>query len=387
MLPNRFFMLNFNTIIQNEYESAYGNAYDLSLKRQFSKPKIYNAKGDLTKRWYVYFSYRDPKSGKLTRQTPFYGNANTYKTKEERFAVLTIYRNIIYKYLNEGYGPYKDNSEIKFKDVEESQDSSLRLEGLEAVKPTETVPNTDEDSQNLIKVENAFESVLKIKQRELRVSSLRSFKSHLKIFREWLKNECPEIIHVHEIDRSSVNSFLNTIQVETSARNRNNYRATLSSAFESLYDNEIVPLNIVKQIKKLKTKPTRHIRYSEEQQQAIFSFLKKEDPLILLYIKFIAYSFMRPLEVCRLKIGDIDKEKKIVSFMPKNGSLKTKIIPDILLKEIPDLSKMNKQAYLFTAEGIGKFTETKLENRRSYFTARFNKITKERFALGLEHTM
>ena len=95
-------MLNFSAIIQNEYESAYGNAYDLSLKKQFSNPKIYTAKGDLTKRWYVYFSYRNPETGKLKRQTPFYGNANTYKTKEERMAVLTIYKNIINKYLNEG---------------------------------------------------------------------------------------------------------------------------------------------------------------------------------------------------------------------------------------------------------------------------------------------
>jgi hypothetical protein len=38
---------------QNEYESAY----DLSVNRIFSTPKIYSANGDLKKRWYIYFSY------------------------------------------------------------------------------------------------------------------------------------------------------------------------------------------------------------------------------------------------------------------------------------------------------------------------------------------
>lgn len=34
--------------------------HDLEHKKQFSVPKIYNAKDDLNKRWYVYFSFRNP---------------------------------------------------------------------------------------------------------------------------------------------------------------------------------------------------------------------------------------------------------------------------------------------------------------------------------------
>ena len=48
---------------------------------------------------------------------------------------------------------------------------------------------------------------------------------------------------------------------------------------------------------------------------------------------------------------------------------------------------MESEAFLFTAEGMGKFTKTKLENRRSYFTNRFKKRVKGRFELDLEHTM
>jgi hypothetical protein len=41
------------------YDNEYESAYDLTQKRAFSSPKIYTANGDLKKRWYVYFSYRD----------------------------------------------------------------------------------------------------------------------------------------------------------------------------------------------------------------------------------------------------------------------------------------------------------------------------------------
>ena len=101
-------MPNFKELITFEYESAY----DLSVKRNFSIPKIYSANGDLKKRWYIYFSFRDPENGKLVRQTPFYGNTNKYKTKEDRMSVLVTYRKVLLKLLEQGYDPYSDNLEL-----------------------------------------------------------------------------------------------------------------------------------------------------------------------------------------------------------------------------------------------------------------------------------
>ena len=63
-------MSTLKELITFEYKSEYESAYDLSLKRNFSNPKIYSAGCDLKKRWYVYFSFRDPKSGRLKRVTP-----------------------------------------------------------------------------------------------------------------------------------------------------------------------------------------------------------------------------------------------------------------------------------------------------------------------------
>lgn len=76
-------MSNFKELITFEYENEYESAYDLSVKRKFSIPKIYSANGDLKKRWYIYFAYRDPETGKLERQTPIYGAPINIKPRKK----------------------------------------------------------------------------------------------------------------------------------------------------------------------------------------------------------------------------------------------------------------------------------------------------------------
>ena len=76
-------------IFQELLTNEYANAYDLSTNSLFSEPKIYIANGDLSKRWYVYYSYRNPKTGKMERQNPIYKDINRYKTKYERMENLS----------------------------------------------------------------------------------------------------------------------------------------------------------------------------------------------------------------------------------------------------------------------------------------------------------
>jgi integrase len=179
--------------------------------------------------------------------------------------------------------------------------------------------------------------------------------------------------------------FLFYILQKTSARNRNNYRASLSSLFQNLKDNDIIPSNFISEIPILKSTPNRNKTYSDQQHESIFKYLEDNDPLLLLFIKFISYNFLRPIEVCRLTIGDIDLKNKRLSFKAKNSPLKVKIIPDILMKNMPDLSQMEKNNFLFTPNGIGFPWETALVNKRNYFSGRFRKIIKKQFGLGIDY--
>lgn len=66
-------------------KTEYATAYDFNIMKKYSEPKIYNANGDLSKRWYVYYSFRNPKTGKLTRQTPIYAEVNRFSTLNCKF--------------------------------------------------------------------------------------------------------------------------------------------------------------------------------------------------------------------------------------------------------------------------------------------------------------
>jgi integrase len=83
-----------------------------------------------------------------------------------------------------------------------------------------------------------------------------------------------------------------------------------------------------------------------------------------------------------LKIQDVDLKEGRIYVKAKNKAVKIKILPDILKKEIPDLSEMNPNAFLFTPNGFGLDWDAKENNKRDFFSKRFNTIVKEKFELN-----
>lgn len=371
-------MSNLNEFLTFEHRSEHTFEHTLPLKKLFSDPKIYNAKGDLSKRWYVYFTFRNPESGKLQRMQNVYGKANNYKTKETRLEILTVYRKTLLKLLNEGFNPFSDNKE--YFENRSKQKARLAKEGGIAPNPEEK-----EGGQPKMPLKDAFEFGLKLKEKLLNKTTKRTYHNRIKNFLIWLKVEHPEVKNIDSLDKKLVTAFLNYILDKTSARTRNNFRMDLSSLMQVLEDNDIVPLNFIKRIPVLKTIPQRNKTYTKEKQEDIYQYLEQQDPLLLLYIKFISYNFLRPIEVCRLRIGDIDLENKTIQFKAKNSPLKTKIIPDLLLNDLPDLSKINTSLCLFTPEKIGGEWNTTIDNKRDYFTKRFKRTVKDHFGLGPDY--
>ncbi|MFC4817631.1 tyrosine-type recombinase/integrase [Flavobacterium sp. GCM10023249] len=85
----------------------HGNEHDLSFKKQYSEPKIYTANDDLSVRWYVYYSFRNPIDGKLTRQKNVYLGVNRFKTLKERTKAIEGLRKKLLQLLENGFNPYE----------------------------------------------------------------------------------------------------------------------------------------------------------------------------------------------------------------------------------------------------------------------------------------
>jgi len=375
-MPKLIELLTFD--VENEYDCAY----DLPVKKNFSSPKIYTANGDLQKRWYVYFSYRNPETGKLQRVTPIYGSANKYKTKEARLSILVFYRKLIVKFLKQGYNPFEDNTESYWKDKD---NSNAMIEGGKKEPVTIAASDSTLAQEPKMTLKEAFDFGLKLKEKLINAATKRNYVNRIKSFLKWMQENYPDIQTIDQLKKRNVTEFLNEVLNRASARTRNNFRVDLSSIMQVLEDNDIVTNNFVKKIPVLKSIPQRNKTYTVQMQEDIFKYLETEDPILLLYIKFIAYNLLRPIEVCRLKVGDLNLTDKIISFKAKNSPLKKKIIPELLINDLPDLSRLNAKSLLFTPEKIGGEWDATVDNRRDHFTKRFKAVVKDHFNLGVDY--
>ncbi len=339
----------------DKLQTAYATAYKHGLeKKKYTEPKIYHGGDnfDLSKRWYVYYSFAKPdlfdKLGKpvLVRQTPVTMSVNKqFKTKAERLLHLGIIKEVLSEMLKEGYSPYKDKLKLDSKSLEYTASAALDF-------------------------------AYNIKVNELSETSIKDYKSRYGRFKKYLDKKNLLDKSILSITKQTVNNYLQSIVKTSSARNRNNTRIVLSSLFAELEDNDIIPRNFIENIKVLNTKSVSHKTYSLDVLEGLFAFIKENDPLLLLFIKFVSYNFLRPIEVCRLKVEDVFLAQKLLRFQAKNKPEKTKIVPDIVLREIKDLDFSEQNHFLFTPNGVGVWDATE-SSRRDYFTKRFWKLKKK----------
>ena len=231
----------------------------------------------------------------------------------------------------------------------------------------------------------AFDFSLELKDKLLAAKTKQGYEYKVNTFLKWLSEHHPNIKTIDQLDKKTAVAFLNFILLRNSSRHRNNHRTCLSSLMQVLEDNEIITTNFIKNIPILKSIPERNKTYSVTMQEKIFAYLEKEDPILLLYIKFISYNLLRPIEVCRVRIKDVNLIDKTIQFKAKNKPFKTKIIPEILLKDLPDLSNINKDYFLFTPDKIGGEWDATENNRRDHFTKRFKSVVKNHFNLGTDY--
>jgi len=375
------------------------------MKLKFSEPKIFTGgvdidqwsklstaqkKDALDKYWYVYFSFRDPKTGKLKRQTNIKVGANNFKDMRKRIAHLrTLQRNLLLM-LEAGFDPYGDNTELEMAFMGKTPNTRTAERIVEVippepvptvlpmqrftpirptanfqstppiptqpipiqpipqvptVQPTQTVapkpsvPDSTEIETEIVSIIEAFDLAMKTKQNVLNENSYVKFKSRINRFRKWLEKNSLSEGPIKSITKKTIITYLNEVLNETSARNRNNTRTDLSSFFQVLEDNDIILENFIKKLNVLKSTPTRNKTYTPAMERDIDDYLQENDTLLRLLTQFISYCLLRPIEICRLKIGDLDIQDRKIYVKAKNSPVKIKIIPEILLEQLPDLSK------------------------------------------------
>jgi integrase len=299
--------------------------------------------------------------------------------------------------LEAGYNPYvKDNSHVKRKLM--GQTPEVIVEKPKPVKkvikvnskPIKTKKEVEVISQPIkeeviVSLEEAKKLVLDTKERVLSMSSFPQFRSRINRFYKWLyENDFKETDDIKSINKKTVIQYLNTVLQDSSARNRNNTRNDINAFIETLIDNDVLQENFVARLKKLKSTPKRNKSYNSEQLKNIKDYMVKNDPILSLFVDFVSYGFLRPIEVCRIKIGDLNIKDKKMQIQAKNKLVKEKIIPNILFNKLPDLTGFSPEDFLFTTNKIGGQWDVSEVNKRGYFSKRFKKV-KDHFGLNEDY--
>jgi integrase len=382
-------------------QRVHARVHDCPMKLNYSEPKIFTGGVDislwsklsteekkeaLSKNWYVYYSFRNPTSGKLKRQVNIKAGANKFKTKKERFAFLKTMQQALLELLEYGFNPYVDNSALEQEMFSEEITTEIKSKNHKeqevVTKEQEKVANQEESIS--LSISEAFKMTLELKVNMMNKNSYVQYKSRIGLFEKWLKEKEYYKNPISSLNKKIVIEYLNDVLKRTSARNRNNSRTDIASMFQLLEDNEEVKDNFVRKIAVLKSVPKRNKTYSPKLEKEIYLHLKKEDPHLLLFVKFISYSILRPIEICRLKIEDVDVQDKKLYVKAKNKPVQIKIIPEILLKDLPDLSNKDPKAFLFGRFEVGQEWDAEETNKRNEFSKRFKKI-KDHFKLGEEY--
>jgi integrase len=389
-------MSSISLLLQNVHVLVH----DFPMKANFSKPKFYTGGVDpkqwnklsktdqsaaLSRDWYVYFSFRNPATGKMERQLNIKKGINSFKTKTERLEQMELISESLLILLKKGFNPYADNTQLenklyKSKEPIEKIDDNISLPNL---INSENKIEVDQVEKELT-VREAFNFGLKIKANVLGKTSYSGYQGRINRFLNWLDQNEGSNIRISSLTKKIFINYLNYVLQNTSASNRNNTRTDLSSLLQVLVDNEIIKENFIKSINVLKSSPERNKTYSNNQEVEILKFIAENDAILLLFIQFISYNYLRPVEVCRLKVGDLDIEGKKLFVRAKNKTVKVKIIPKKIIELLPDLTAINPNHYLFTPTLIGGEWDAEENNRRDYFSKRFKTI-KDHFGLNKDY--
>ena len=310
----------------------------------------------LRKSWYVRWYFLNPKTNKLERQVNIKSGVNRLSKMTDRIKRLKKIKNHVKKAIKDGYSPYE-----KINDNFETEKKYINIK--DALKKAH-------DHSNLTVSKVTSNDYFYAKEQFLKfIGSTNQLKD------------------IKEVNKTTILKFLNQKLEKTSARTRNNYKSSLSALFTVLENKlNLIERNFIKDISNEKTKVKTDRTFTKTELKNIVEWLKYTDPYLLTYIRFIAYNFLRPVEVNRLKVKDINLEESLLYFQAKNKPLKIKRIPSIFIEDIKSLNLhlYNAEHFLFTPKNEPAEWNSSDNSRRDTFSKRF-KIVKNKFNLGSQY--
>lgn len=299
------------------------------MKKSFAsyKPaKVFTRRGDLDKEWYVEFKFFDPDKNdfKRIRET---NNANRIHDPVLRLKCLQSHANALNKRLAEGWNPLEKRIDQHVVYSEDSWETCVHI-------------------------------ILADKAQSVQAASLSQYRYVLQYFTQFLRNRRMSTDHPRNITKNTVIDYLtwriSSFKIRRGSRDKD--LVILVSAFKVLKLRGIIKDNPASDIPRLGDRPEKHEPYTPQELRKLMNYLEDNDRKML-HFCILVMSAIRPAEILRLQVKDIDIANGVVvikNTKSKNAYSRVSRIPAVLLSYLADFDISGYPASYYVFNPTGK---------------------------------
>ncbi|MBQ6186021.1 MAG: tyrosine-type recombinase/integrase [Bacteroidales bacterium] len=203
-------------------------------------------------------------------------------------------------------------------------------------------------------ISDAMDAFLSVKQKEVEPTSMRSYRSYVKLFREWMvTNQVSPDTPVSSIGKEVAMSLMDDVEGAMTAKSFNNYLTFFRNLFNWMKSKGYTMDNpfddIPKKARRLTVKQRR--TFSEDELARLWAYLQGAGAARLAMCMVCYACLIRPKEIVMLKCGDVDLEKNLIhidSQVAKNDHESFRTIPDDLARVFRMLNLLVPGHFLFS---------------------------------------
>lgn len=205
------------------------------------------------------------------------------------------------------------------------------------------------------KLTNAMERYLAERSLDIREDSKRAYASQIRMLTAWIHKNKLTDMYVTGFTKFHADEYLTEkfVVQKISSTTYNNYLVFWKTAWEWFIrkgyckENPFKDFNVKKRSEKI-----REI-IPPEWDQKIIDYCIHNNPRLALVCQLVYGSFLRPLEICRLKVSDIHFDKSAIFVQPKaakTGKARWAVLPEATIQMMFELNvdKLPGDLYLIT---------------------------------------
>jgi integrase len=334
-------------------------------------PEINNCSGDLSKKWFIYFSYRDPRNDKMQRFKVYEG-LHKIKDFEERTEAAEELKQEYKSKLKNGWNPFSDCEKVIYEDQLQYNHIAQVFGKMRA-------------SNKTFRVYASKFIDIKTGEGEVEPETIATYTSKLRSFNLWLEKKNLSGNDISTLDNPVILEFfvylINDRKLSKYTVKR--YRQLISQAFDVAIQEKAIVQNPVFNIpvgKRINDQAPRLV--SEFDILPFKNLISKEDPQLWLAIEFEYYCFLRPGKELRfLKVGHIDFARGTINvdtIRAKTNKERFPTIPYIFLKKLREIYQLHREPKDFYVLGKGgkpglvHLSKNTLRNRFRIFREKLN---------------